>query len=116
MPREAHGREPEAVISVSLGRSTATMPVTAREYALGFAVPNFLFHVATAYDILRREACRSARRTSSGRWAERTSASEARHGGLGAFTNRGGQVAQLRALETLGVEVGRVEPAVVGRA
>jgi len=29
------------------------MEFTGRSYALGFAIPNFLFHVATAYDILR---------------------------------------------------------------
>ena len=31
----------------------ATMEFTAQSYLLGFSMPNFLFHVVTAYDILR---------------------------------------------------------------
>ena len=29
------------------------MTIAARDYALRFALPNFFFHVTTAYDILR---------------------------------------------------------------
>lgn len=53
VPRAAlDGREDE-VISPSIGRRQVTLP--ARGYALGFALPNFFFHVTTAYAILRAE-------------------------------------------------------------
>jgi hypothetical protein len=32
-----------------------TMSFSAREFLLGFSIPNFLFHVTTAYDILRAQ-------------------------------------------------------------
>jgi hypothetical protein len=51
VPRSAiEHREAEAV-SATIGRTPVTIP--ARDYALAFALPNFFFHVATAYDILR---------------------------------------------------------------
>jgi len=31
----------------------ATIPLTARDYRTTFTLPNFYFHIATAYDILR---------------------------------------------------------------
>jgi hypothetical protein len=52
VPRAAlDGREDE-MISATIGR----MPVTiaGRDYVLGFALPNFFFHVTTAYALLRR--------------------------------------------------------------
>jgi hypothetical protein len=39
---------------VALGKEV-TLPFTGRSYLLGFAIPNFLFHVTTAYDILRSQ-------------------------------------------------------------
>ena len=51
VPRSAiEGRE-AAVISATIGRTPVTL--TGRDYVLGFALPNFFFHVTTAYDILR---------------------------------------------------------------
>jgi hypothetical protein len=35
---------------------------TGRTYALGFALPNFLFHVTTAYDILRHKGVELGKR------------------------------------------------------
>jgi uncharacterized protein len=45
---EAEGR----TLTVRIGRD-AEIAITAEEYALKFALPNFFFHVTTAYDILR---------------------------------------------------------------
>ncbi len=42
----------EASITVPVGGG-AEMTVSAREFLLGFVVPNLYFHAATAYDILR---------------------------------------------------------------
>ncbi|MGE7369161.1 DUF1993 domain-containing protein [Neorhizobium sp. NPDC001467] len=43
--------ETEVVLKTSSGSTT----FTARNYVLGFAVPNFYFHVTTAYAILRHK-------------------------------------------------------------
>jgi hypothetical protein len=51
VPRAAIDDKADAVISASFGRLAVTMP--ARDYALQFALPNFFFHVTTAYAILR---------------------------------------------------------------
>lgn len=51
VPRAAIDRQADAVISATIGRQPVTIP--ARDYALGFALPNFFFHVTTAYDLLR---------------------------------------------------------------
>ena len=44
------GREDE-VITVRIGRGEQTLAV--KDYALQWVVPNFFFHVATAYGLLR---------------------------------------------------------------
>jgi hypothetical protein len=41
----------DRVMTIDLG--AGPMKFTGRSYFLGFAMPNFLFHVTTAYDILR---------------------------------------------------------------
>ena len=46
----------DRAMKVDLG--TGPMDFTGRSYALGFALPNFLFHVATAYDIMRHRGVR----------------------------------------------------------
>ncbi|MBP7003259.1 DUF1993 family protein [Amaricoccus sp.] len=51
VPRTALDGREDTVISPSIGRRQVTLP--ARDYALGFALPNFFFHVTTAYAILR---------------------------------------------------------------
>lgn len=52
VPRQAlEGKEFE-MISATLG--TTPTVLSARDYALGFALPNFFFHVTTAYDLLRQ--------------------------------------------------------------
>lgn len=43
----------ERTMKVELG--PGLMDFTGRSYVLGFGVPNFLFHVTTAYDILRQQ-------------------------------------------------------------
>lgn len=43
----------DRAMTIDLG--AGPMPFTGRSYVLGFGVPNFLFHVATAYDILRQQ-------------------------------------------------------------
>lgn len=51
VPAEAmNGREEEAVV---LKMRFGTLEFTAHDYLVGFALPNFYFHVTTAYDILR---------------------------------------------------------------
>lgn len=40
-------------VEMSIDLGAGPMQFTGRSYALGFALPNFLFHVTTAYDILR---------------------------------------------------------------
>jgi uncharacterized protein len=51
VPRAAIDGRGEAVISATIGRTPVT--ISARDYALQFALPNFFFHVTTAYDLLR---------------------------------------------------------------
>ncbi|HTV68877.1 MAG TPA: DUF1993 domain-containing protein [Rhizobiaceae bacterium] len=51
VPAEAfEGREAHEVV-LKFGKET--FPMTARDYVLTFAIPNFYFHVTTAYDIMR---------------------------------------------------------------
>jgi hypothetical protein len=51
VPREAfEGREEAEVV---LQTPSGDIPFTARDYAIGFAIPNFYFHLTTAYDLLR---------------------------------------------------------------
>ncbi|MBO9713852.1 DUF1993 family protein [Sphingomonas sp.] len=53
VPADAvNGRE-DATIEIKLPSRTLTM--NAREYLLGFAMPNFYFHLTTAYAILRHK-------------------------------------------------------------
>ena len=47
---QMNGREDE---QVELKFRTGGMQFTAHDYLIGFALPNFYFHVTTAYDILR---------------------------------------------------------------
>jgi hypothetical protein len=47
------GREDAEII---LQTPQADIPFTGRSYVLGFALPNFFFHVTTAYALLRAEA------------------------------------------------------------
>ena len=49
-PEQMNGREAE---QVELKFRTGGMQFTAHDYLIGFALPNFYFHVTTAYDILR---------------------------------------------------------------
>jgi hypothetical protein len=51
VPRAAIDGKDDSVISAAIGRTPVT--IRARDYALQFAVPNFLFHVTTAYGLLR---------------------------------------------------------------
>ncbi|GGA78136.1 hypothetical protein GCM10011491_01650 [Brucella endophytica] len=51
-PHSMDGRE-EAEVELRSGETTRTF--TARDYVLGFAIPNFFFHVTTAYAILRHK-------------------------------------------------------------
>lgn len=52
LPADAmDGREEDVVLMTP----NATMTFTARDYALGFALPNFFFHVTTAYALLRHK-------------------------------------------------------------
>lgn len=51
VPREAiDGKEEAKVVLVT---PSAEIPFTGRSYVIGFALPNFYFHVTTAYAILR---------------------------------------------------------------
>jgi hypothetical protein len=43
------------------------MKFTGRDYLLGFAIPNFFFHVTTAYDILRHNGLEIGKRDFLGR-------------------------------------------------
>jgi hypothetical protein len=52
VPRAAIEGKEQAIISATVGRTPVTMP--GRDYALQFALPNFFFHVTTAYDLLRQ--------------------------------------------------------------
>jgi len=49
-PDQMSGREDE---QVELKFRTGAMQYSAHDYLIGFALPNFYFHVTTAYDILR---------------------------------------------------------------
>ena len=49
-PEQMNGREAE---QVELKFRAGAMQFTAHDYLIGFALPNFFFHVTTAYDILR---------------------------------------------------------------
>ena len=51
VPRAAIDEKAGGTISASIGRHPVT--IGAVDYALQFALPNFYFHLATAYDILR---------------------------------------------------------------
>lgn len=51
VPRAAIDDRAGAVIEARIGRQEVT--IAAADYALKFALPNFFFHVTTAYDILR---------------------------------------------------------------
>jgi hypothetical protein len=53
IPRGALDGKEDTMISATIGR----MPVTiaGRDYALSFALPNFYFHVTTAYGLLRNK-------------------------------------------------------------
>ena len=51
VPRAAIDDQAAATISANIGRTPVT--IAARDYALSFALPNFYFHVTTAYDLLR---------------------------------------------------------------
>ena len=53
VPRTALDGREDAAIEVRIGR--AAVQTTGAAYLLKFALPNFLFHVTTAYDILRHE-------------------------------------------------------------
>jgi uncharacterized protein len=39
--------------TITMRRPSGDMVFTAQDYLLGFAIPNFIFHVVTAYNILR---------------------------------------------------------------
>lgn len=49
-PEQMNGREDEMV---ELKLRSRVLQFTAHDYLIGFALPNFYFHVTTAYDILR---------------------------------------------------------------
>ena len=51
VPRAAIDGNQDTTISANIGRTPVT--IAARDYALRFALPNFFFHVTTAYDLLR---------------------------------------------------------------
>jgi hypothetical protein len=52
-PREAFDGKEETPVEVKTGKGSMTF--TARDYVLGFAIPNFFFHVTAAYALLRKE-------------------------------------------------------------
>jgi hypothetical protein len=51
VPREAIDGREDAVVELALPNKTLTF--TGQSYALTFAIPNFYFHVTTAYALLR---------------------------------------------------------------
>jgi hypothetical protein len=51
VPHSAFAGRDEAVVEATIGRTPVT--IGARDYALRFALPNFFFHVTTAYALLR---------------------------------------------------------------
>ncbi len=52
---EASAMDGKDETEVVLKTGSGSMTFTAREYVLGFAIPNFYFHVTTAYAILRQK-------------------------------------------------------------
>jgi hypothetical protein len=53
VPRAALDGKGEVELSAAVGRGATPVTITGHDYALRFALPNFFFHVTTAYDILR---------------------------------------------------------------
>ncbi len=53
VPRAAIDDNAGAMLSVNIGRTPVTIGAT--DYALKFGLPNFFFHVVTAYDLLRHK-------------------------------------------------------------
>jgi hypothetical protein len=53
VPAEAFDGREGAEVILKLGGQP--IPFTARDYVLGFAIPNFYFHVTTAYAIMRHK-------------------------------------------------------------
>jgi hypothetical protein len=53
VPREAIEARAGDTINARIGRAELSIP--AGDYALKFALPNFFFHVTTAYDVLRQK-------------------------------------------------------------
>jgi hypothetical protein len=51
-PSEAMDARTQTVVSIPIGGGKE-MPMTCSQYLLSFVLPNFYFHAATAYDILR---------------------------------------------------------------
>jgi len=51
-PEEIEGTEDKTGLPLTLGVH-GTTEMTGRGYVLGYSLPNFFFHLATAYDILR---------------------------------------------------------------
>ncbi|RCS24590.1 DUF1993 domain-containing protein [Phyllobacterium salinisoli] len=51
----AHSMDGREAAEVELKTGQGSKTFTARDYVLGFAIPNFYFHVTTAYDILRHK-------------------------------------------------------------
>jgi uncharacterized protein len=49
---EAMDRRAETIVNIPLGGGKE-MPMTCAQYLLGWVLPNFYFHAATSYDILR---------------------------------------------------------------
>jgi uncharacterized protein len=52
-PRQGFDGKEQAEVEVRT--PNRTMVFTGRDYVLHFAIPNFFFHVTTAYDLLRKE-------------------------------------------------------------
>lgn len=51
-PEAMEGRD-EVMVELKAGKSVRSF--TARDYVLGFAIPNFYFHITTAYALLRHK-------------------------------------------------------------
>lgn len=51
VPEDAFDGREDKEVEMRFG--TRSLKFSARDYVLGFAIPNFYFHVTTAYDILR---------------------------------------------------------------
>ena len=58
------GRENAEVV---IQRQSGPMTFTGKDYVLGFALPNFYFHVTTAYDVLRNKGVPIGKRDFLGR-------------------------------------------------